>query len=113
MAAEREGELELRADAVGPGDQDRLAVALADFDQRAEAADAGQHLRAHRAPGVGFDPLDERVAGVDVHARVPVGQAGSRGRRVGGGWDGGIGGGSAAGACGLEEFLLGEVPLFF
>src|SRR5260221_9412541 len=41
--------------AVGARDQHRLAKALADLDQRAEAADAGQHLGAHRAFRVGLE----------------------------------------------------------
>jgi hypothetical protein len=41
---ELEGQLELGADAVGAGHQHRLAEFLRHFEQRAEAADAGQHL---------------------------------------------------------------------
>ncbi len=74
--------VELGADAVGAGDEHRLAEPLADLDQRAEAADAGEHLRAHRAPGVGLDALDERVARVDVDAGVAVGER-SAGRGAG------------------------------
>ena len=69
-----EGELELGADAVGAGHQHRLAVALADLEQAAEAADAGQHLGAHGALGERLDALDERVAGVDVDAGIAVGK---------------------------------------
>ena len=47
---------------------------LADLEQRAEAADAGKHLGTHRAPGVGLDPLDERVARVDIHAGCAIGE---------------------------------------
>ena len=43
-------------------------------EEPAEAADAGQHLGAERRAGVGLDALDERVALVDVHARVAVGE---------------------------------------
>ena len=71
---ERERELELGAHAVGARDQHRLAKALADLDQRAEAADAAQHLGAHRALGERLDALDQRVAGVDVDAGVAVGE---------------------------------------
>ena len=62
-----------------PGDQHRLAVALRQLDQRAEAADAGQHLRAQRAPGERLDRLDQRVAGVDIDAGVAIRERG-RGR---------------------------------
>jgi hypothetical protein len=71
---ELEGELELGADAVGAGDQHRLLVLLRQLEQRAEAADAGQHLGAHGALGEGLDALDERVAGVDVDAGVAIGE---------------------------------------
>ena len=67
-------QLQLRADAVGAGDEHRLAVALADLEQRAEAADAGQHLRAQRPLRERLDALDERVAGVDVDAGVAIGK---------------------------------------
>jgi hypothetical protein len=42
-----EGQLELGADAVGAAHQHRLLVALGHLEQRAEAADAGQHAFAH------------------------------------------------------------------
>ena len=62
-----------------PGDEHRLAEALADLDQRAEAADAGEHFGPHRALGERLDALDQRVAGVDVDAGVAIGEgAGSR-----------------------------------
>jgi hypothetical protein len=79
VPAERERELELGADAVGAGDQHRLAEALADLDERAEAADAGEHLRAHRALRVRLDALDQRVARVDVDAGVSVRESGGAG----------------------------------
>ena len=88
VAVERERELELGADAVGAGDQHRLAEALADLDQRAEAADAGEHLGAQRALGERLDALDQRVAGVDVDAGVAVGKA----CEAGGAWESGGGG---------------------
>ena len=90
VAVERERELELGADAVGAGDEHRLAVALADLDQRAEAADAGEHLGAQRALGERLDALDQRVAGVDVDAGVAIGKRGV------GTVGGGIGGGQSA-----------------
>ncbi len=74
VAREREGEHQLRPHAVGAGDQDGVAKALADFHQTAKAADAGEHLGAHRALGEWLDALDQRIAGVDVHPRVAVGQ---------------------------------------
>ena len=58
VAIQCERELELGADAVGARDEHRLAIARRHRHQRAEAADAGQHLRAHRAPGEQLDGLD-------------------------------------------------------
>ena len=79
MPVEREGELELGADAVGARDQHGLAIALRQFDQRAEPANAGQHLRAQGAFGEGLDRFDQRFARIDVDAGPAIGQ-----RRAGG-----------------------------
>jgi hypothetical protein len=68
MTVELEGQLELGADAVGAGHQHRLAEFLRHFEQRAEPADAAQHLRAHRALGEWLDAFDQRIAGIDIHA---------------------------------------------
>jgi len=68
-----EGQLELGADAIGTGNQHRLLVALGHFEQRAEAADAGQNAFAHRLLGQRLDALDQRVARDDVHAGVFIG----------------------------------------
>ena len=77
---ERERELELGADAVGARDEHRLAIALRQLDERAEAADAGEHLGAQRALRERLDALDERVAGVDVDAGVAIRKRDARGR---------------------------------
>ncbi len=62
------------ADPVGSGHQHRLAIPVqGHLDQGAEAADAAQHFRAHRAPHARLDPLDKFVAGVDVDSRVAIG----------------------------------------
>ena len=79
-----------------PDDQHRLAVALGELEQRAEAADARQHFGAHRALGERLDALDELVAGVDVDAGVAIGQGfgcvrcaqGALSRVVNSGWVG-------------------------
>jgi hypothetical protein len=76
-----EGELQLRAYAVGARDHHRLAVLLRHFDQRAESADAAEDLGAHRAFREGLDALDEGVARIDVHAGVAIGEG--RGRAQG------------------------------
>src|SRR6266480_2495160 len=75
VTPEREGELELRADAVGPRHEHRVTVFLRDLAQRAETADAGEHLGPQRAPGERLDRLDQRVAGLDVDAGVAVGKS--------------------------------------
>ncbi len=74
VPAEREGELELGAHAIGAGDQDRFAVTLRQLDERAEAADAGEHFGAQRALRVRLDRLDQRVARIDVDAGLAVGE---------------------------------------
>jgi hypothetical protein len=46
----------------------------------AKTAKAGQHLGTQRAPRVGFDALDQRVAGVDIDTGCAIGQrCGGRG----------------------------------
>ncbi len=77
MAAGVDRQAQLGADAIGAGDQHWLFVALGQFHERAEAADAGQHFRALRALYNGFDALNKLVAGVDVDARVSIGETGA------------------------------------
>ena len=77
----RERGLELGADAVGAADQDRLVVAGREPAQRREPADAAEHLGPHRRLRERLDPVDQGVAGVDVDARVLVGER-HRGARV-------------------------------
>src|SRR5690606_36124366 len=78
VAAQLLGQLELGAHAVGAGDQDRLAVLAGQVEQGAEPAQPAHHLGAEAAPHQRLDPLDDLVAGVDVHARVAVGQGSGR-----------------------------------
>ena len=73
----------------------RHAVERLDLDQRAEAADAGEHLGALRAAHDRLDAFDELVAGVDVDACVAIGIAA---RSVHAGWPLGAGLGSRPGA---------------
>ena len=74
VAMEGEGELQLRAHAVGAGDKHGLLVFLRDFAKGAEAANAGEDLRADRFLGKRLDGLDQRIAGIDIDARIAVGQ---------------------------------------
>ena len=57
-----------------PETMHRLAVAVQrHLDQRAEAAEAAEHLGAHRALHGRLDALDELVARVDVDAGIAIG----------------------------------------
>ena len=70
-------EAQLGADAIRARHQHRPAIAIErHFDQRAEAADAGQDLLAHRLFDDGFDAFDEFVARVDIDAGIAIGQSG-------------------------------------
>ena len=71
-------ELELRADTVGRGDEDRFLVAVGRLEQPGEAADRRQHLRPERAARDLLDLVDEAFVVVEVDAGLCVG--GSRGR---------------------------------
>ena len=108
-------DLDLGADAVGRGDQDRVAESGAlEVEQPAEAADLGIGARARRRPHQRLDQVDHGVAGIDVDARLGVGQAGAalvvhvagsrrkvRGRgAVSAAWYGRIGCGAMAGLRG-------------
>jgi len=74
VLAEREGQFKLGANAIGSGDQDRLAKALGQLDQCAKAADACQHFGSQRSLGVGLDVLHQPVTGVDVDAGLEIRQ---------------------------------------
>ncbi len=76
VAVPLEGQLELGADAVGARHQHRFAIFLRKLEQRAEAADAGQHFRPHGAPGGRLDAFDQRIAGIDIDAGVAIGERG-------------------------------------
>ena len=74
VAAQLLRQLELGADAVGAGDQDRLAVLAGQVEQRAESAQAAHHLGPETALDQRLDAFDECVAGIDVDACVAIGQ---------------------------------------
>ena len=74
VTAELEGEHELGAHAVRAGDENRVLVFLADFEERAEAADGAEDARDHRALGKGLDAFNEFVAGIDGNAGSRVGK---------------------------------------
>ena len=77
MGAGLDGELELGADAVGGGDEERvLEAARLEVEQAAEAADAAQEAGACRLGGERADRVHQRIAGIDIDAGVAVGQRG-------------------------------------
>jgi hypothetical protein len=64
--------LELGADPVGAGDEDRVLVALRGLEQPGEAADLGQDLGPQRAARDLPDLVDETLVVVEVDARLRV-----------------------------------------
>ena len=80
-----DGDLQLGADAVGGGDQHRIAVAgRLEVEQAAEAADFGVGAGPPRRPHQRLDRLDKGVAGVDIDAGIGIGNR--RARLPGGCW---------------------------
>ena len=79
MAAAVDGELELGADAVIGGDQQRIAIARRlEIEEAAEAAERRVRARPRRRLGERRDRLHQRIAGGDVDARLGVGVAFAR-----------------------------------
>ena len=65
---------QLRTDAICAGDEYRFSITIdGDFEQRAEAAESGQHFRSHRTFDRRLDPLDELIARFDIDAGIFVG----------------------------------------
>jgi len=72
MATRVDRKAQLGAYPVGACDQNGPLVTARQLHQRAETADAGEHLRPHGAPGEWLDRLDEGVAGIHVDAGIAV-----------------------------------------
>ena len=73
MASGGDGDLELGADTVGGGDQDRvLEAGRLQIEQRAEAAEAGLGAGPRRRLGERLDRLDQGVAGIDIDPGIAV-----------------------------------------
>ena len=93
-------DLELGADAVVGGDQDRVLEAGAlQIEQRAEAAEVGVRARPAGRAGERLDGADERIAGIDIDPGITVGERGA---------------GRGAGRCagfGVAGFGVGGVPV--
>ena len=71
-----DGDLQLGADAVGGRDQNRVAeTGRLQVEERAEAAEPAHDARPQRRRRGRLDALHQAVAGVDVDARVAIGQA--------------------------------------
>ncbi|MND63040.1 hypothetical protein D3C80_543400 [compost metagenome] len=75
MVVSVDGDLQLGADAVIGGHQNRIGEACGlQIEQAAEAADfairAGTPRRTHRR----FDLFDHQVAGVDIHTCITIGK---------------------------------------
>ena len=70
-----DGDLQLGADAVGGGHQHRIGEPRRlQVEQRAEAAEPAHHARPLRGPRQRLDRLDQRIAGLDIHAGRAIGQ---------------------------------------
>src|SRR5262245_19673232 len=73
MATRHERDFQLRADTVSARHQHRLAIALAiQREQTAERSDVRQDTRRECRPRERSDAANSFVAGVDVHAGVPI-----------------------------------------
>ena len=65
----------LGAHAVGPGHQDRLAVAVGvQGEQPAEVAEPAEHLGTEGGGHQGLDQIDGTLTGLDVHAGAGIGR---------------------------------------
>jgi hypothetical protein len=66
-------DLELGADAVGGGDEDRILVARGlQIEKCAEAAETRVAAQPRRRLGERLDRLDQSVSGIDVDAGIAV-----------------------------------------
>ena len=75
VAVEFDGEFEFGTDAVGGGHQHRFAIAARrNFEHCPEAADAGEYAGTGGGTRQRFDGIHQRVAGVDIHAGIAVGE---------------------------------------
>jgi len=75
VAAGGDGDLQLGADTVVGGDQQRITESgRLEVEEAAEAAEAGIRPAAGGRAGQRLDGLDQGVSGIDVDSRVLVGQ---------------------------------------
>ncbi len=67
---------QLGADAIGAGDQHRLAVFLRQRAQRAEAAQAAHHFRAAGLLHHAFDSVNQSIACININTGIFVAERG-------------------------------------
>ena len=67
---------QFRADAIGAGHQQGLAIARRDRAQGAKTAQTALHLGPMGARRHAANPLDKALAGVDIHTGVAISQGG-------------------------------------
>ena len=71
-----DGDLQLGADAIVCGHEDRVLEACGlQVEEAAETADLAVGAGAARRADGGLDLLHEKIAGVDIHACVAIGEA--------------------------------------
>ena len=73
--ADGRGDDRLRADPVGRGDQERLAIALRDRERTTEPTQTTDDLGPARRVDMGADELDGLLPGVDIDAGASIGGA--------------------------------------
>ena len=78
-AGEEGGELQLGADAVGSGDEDRFVVALGGLEEAGEAPYGGEHLGPEGPASDILHPVDEAFVLFEVHAGASIARR-ARGR---------------------------------
>ncbi len=76
MLAQLHRQAQFGAHPVRAGHQHRFLVPFGQFEKRAETPESRQYLRATRALGDGFNPVDEALARVYVHTCVFVAEGG-------------------------------------
>jgi hypothetical protein len=78
VPAAGDGDLQLSADAVGSGNQDRILKSrLLNIEQSPETADIIDHAGASGRAGERLDRIDQPVTRVDIDARILVVQTGN------------------------------------
>jgi hypothetical protein len=70
-----DGDPQFRAHAIGGGHQHRVVIARSlEVEKRAEPAEPRHHPGPCCRGGSGLDPVHQRIARVDIHAALGIGQ---------------------------------------